>query len=561
MQPAQQLRRLGLHERYCVARHNVGAPVVLAFAASFKPRSATDVDGPQRLQAHLLSRVSSAIDTLPLLNCFVHGARTREPHFATLGKVCPEDVLRAPKHLDGPLDLDAKFDSEFNDIDASVGDIGTAPLWKVETLVASNGEYAAVLVIHHVVADGRGSANLFEHLLSEGPTSDSRAPVAASATAIPETSDELIRPSLTFSLRKVWSELIVPRLPAFVRTWVEEAPFWPRSLDAVSWQDPSPDAQQGVTALTGRKNGRALMFKRGTIVSLKRLAVANGVKTVHPLLHSAAIVATAACARAGTAKADEPLPVASATPMSLRSRENVKTQSRCTGNFVGSMSWDSMLDVQGSFWAMTRAYADHITSEATRRTGRFNIGVLAYLPDSASYEAERECTPTQWEAWLYENANKTPPVMKESFEMSNVGRICVPSPTGPESVLWSLDRVAWRQRPAIFGYPFCVDVAGLDTPASPLGAIDAQTDLVMSVGWTEGAVPMLPGDQAVAGDTTATRFWRALEACIEVMVELGESSDTGVDAIGESLALQDVVAMVRRRLKGAEDGGTESSAV
>lgn len=490
------------------------------------------------MRKHLLDRVDDAIQSMPMLSCFVQDAQTRTPRYASLGALDAAQVVMPLQSVSPSLSSDDICDAAFNEVDPELANMATAPLWKVEVLDVSPSNdlperhYWVVMTVHHALCDGRGAANLFEYLLAipeKGAIVEGAR--ALDCATLPASSNELVKPSLLFGLSKLFTEIIVPKVPWPLRPWLQQPSAWPASHH----QEPADSlAQQKGITLTGKKRGKIIHFQTGTIAALKALARHNGVKTVHPLLHSACLVATALCARRGgnaMPRAGQ-LDIASATALSIRDVAREAEQSRCTGNFVGSFDWRCKWDPDLNFWDLTRSYASYITSDKSRIAARYGLGVLSFLPDSASHVSERAETPTQWEAWLYDKATARPPPFSQSFEISNLGKISVDTPKG-RHVFGTLRNLSWRQRPAVLGYPFCVDVAGVSVDESGGDDVEAtHLDLVMSIGWIEGVLPVMV-DDVEDSENCALLFAEAIQRCVNLLAGSGRSTQRDSDSAGQ----------------------------
>lgn len=239
--------------------------------------------------------------------------------------------------VEGNPSLEALLEDAVDQPPAALLDLTTAPLWQVQLHETSDG-VIVLLIVHHVICDGRGTANLLELLLSGLDMSTTCGLVPASASFkqcdAPTTSDQLVKPSLRYTLGAVWKELIVPRLPLFVRSYVQAQTTWPQA------SGPGSGAEVMLAPpLKARKTVKLLSFPLGTIAALKQIARREGVKTVQPVLNTVCAVATYAVARQRGEAVDETMRVSSSTAMNLRGLiKDEREHTSCTGNFVGSVS-------------------------------------------------------------------------------------------------------------------------------------------------------------------------------------------------------------------------------
>ncbi|GAA5891673.1 hypothetical protein JCM5296_005507 [Sporobolomyces johnsonii] len=481
------MRPLGNYERFSLCRTTTGnAPVVVFIALLPSTSSATPV------RARLLNAISQLLVRYPLLNCSVADPRTTRPCFRLHDGVTADQIVeeRAAEER-----LTAE-DALLQGIEAGKGlDVEAGPLWKVWLCGEDDvSERRLVLILSHIVSDGSGARNLFAELLSLlHPMATP--PVPASTTGpFPPTLESTVdvRPSTLHLVRIVFSEIIAPRLPSFIRP---KAPsIWPNPPLCPPCDQP--------TAL------KLLTLPASLAGGLSTTSKSHSVATLHPLLYTAALAAIA-CSVSPSSSA--PLQLLGQTPISLRSP--ALDHPSATGNYASpAEQLHSIISASTtSFWSLCRSYAAHLALPSTRQAAKEAMGMLAYIPDGdASVRDERTGQVleqrTGWEQWLEEGMAKDEP-WKGSFEVSNLARL--PS-TGWEAE--GLKGVCWAQAGSASG------------AALQLNAVSAGGDLAITITWRKGAID----DGVVDG------IWATYEHLLRRLA---------VDGVAEEATLADLVPL------------------
>lgn len=354
----------GLHERFCVARTNLGFPSIVAFVAQLKPPR--DASGIEEVEKRLSERIEKLGELLPLLSSYVDGAKTRTPRFARRKgwRLRASDVLSRCR--DEP-DLDSSHLLQREIVECTAAfDLGRAPLWRVRILESKQGAQVAVmLAVHHVICDGRGSANLLQALMAdELPPLDTLTGGLGPDEYPPDSIKDLgMTPGFFFVVDLIWKNLVVTRFPKYIRSWLEEKGRWPT-------QEPPPP----IRPIEADKRIVVLNFDQADIVAkLKAVALRHEVKTLNPLVHSACLAAL--CSIVGLS--ESLLHVGTETAVSERVVAPERHHTYCSGNFVGNVSrllslslleaelcspkpsWHGSLSENVDFWDITRAYAQY----------------------------------------------------------------------------------------------------------------------------------------------------------------------------------------------------------
>lgn len=430
----------------------------------------------------------------PLLSCHIHEAQSRKPKCARPKAehgVQVQDVLTPmarsdQSHCESIEDILAQ---ETHPLPCSFDDLSKAPLWKVQvrrdttSSDNSNSRYSSlvILTIHHAISDGRGTANLLQHILGDGEITSS-----GSDGIIPPASDSFLplKPSLAYMLPIVFQELIIPRLPAFLRPYLLATPSWPTT---------QPIQAKPLLAPKGIKR----IVLPGSLPTLKKRGAEQGVKTINTIVHTAVAVASYIVAREFDASQTS-VQLDTATAISERTApESISSQiPDVSGNYVSSLKWTSTVSPQDDFWHLALQYAHDITSSQTRAHARYTIGLLAYLPDAEYVDvvnADRNTGPqapvTTWESYIHTKALSDRP-FRSSFEISNLGRM-----TFPPSA--NVTDMAWCQRPSAGSCAFVVDVCGLGD------------DLSLCIGWHKDSI----------GVEQENRFAEVVQKVLRLMAE------------------------------------------
>jgi hypothetical protein len=407
--------RLGLHDRYCLSRHLIGAPPILVFGAALPASSSTyETSDVIRVSNELLERhvwLRYAIDV-----------NAHPPKWTLNPAIAASDVVVSTQ---ADLSLDEILLSGILSGDSF--DLEKGPLWRVHLQTPRVGESTTVmLVVHHAAFDGCGTSQLFGQLLSGllSPASISDAPKSDIPPMVEKTID--MRPSYGHLVGEVWKSLVVPRLPAFL----QPAPI-------IVWPNPP-----SVVVHEAAPRVACFQVELDIISAAKKAARAMGINTLHPVLHAAALAAlqkTFLCYAL-----DGEVAVVS-TPISLRSA--ALGHPPVAGNFVASHSHSYTLPVIDDFWTIARKFAEDATSSAGAQRARAAMGMLAYLPDSAPAAPGAD---SGWDAFFRGRAESERP-FSASIELSNVGLLEAAADLAGV-------QAAWAQSASPIGAGVCLNV-------------------------------------------------------------------------------------------------------
>ncbi|BGO98417.1 hypothetical protein RTBOTA2_002948 [Rhodotorula toruloides] len=413
---AELERPLGRTERYLLARAFAGVPPIVAITARL---AICDADSVRAAVKCLLAQH-------PLLACYVAGARTTAPRWAKIEGLKAEDVVdeSADDGQGGPEDVLSRAFEAGVELTA-----GQKALWRVWLGPKDDeGGRRVTLLINHISADGTATRNLFAELLKlvrNGPS-----PVNDVAAFPPTREDSIpIKPSFLTVAKVVLSDLVAPKLPAFLRpapptTIFPNPPLVPPYLQSTAF--------------------RTLSLPASVVADLKAQAKSHGVSTLHPIIFVAGLASASVLAPEETV-------VGGDSPISVRSAEYGHPS--CSGNYIIDITtiYDSSL-ASSSFWSTCRAYAERLVDPSVRHVAHEHIGMLAYIPDGVvAPSADAPEGKTKFDVWLEETLRKEHPY-GATFEVSNLGVL-------PETG-WEADGLSdlwWAQTAMARGAAFAIN--------------------------------------------------------------------------------------------------------
>lgn len=420
--------------------------------------------------------------------------KTREPKWCKPTHAIASDEILKVVQLEIKVGLQELLEYQL-DLGMSTTSMTSTPLWKIY-IYRQTSRLSVGLSIHHCLADGKRASNLFELMLSSNQDFILKLPSLSRFKKVPEASEVYfdLRPSWKVLIAVVYKALVVPNLPTFLKSRLEDEPFWPfKALKTPAFCKPKLILLQ----LTDEK----------FLLDLKEVIQKMGVKTIHPVIHSAILVGISA-----SEEKKEDLSIKSDTPVNLRTPEN----GLIFGNYVSNFSWkDEDINPNSNFWEMTRDYDQHLNSKEGRAISKSVAGMLAYIPDQEKVDSERtDKEPTQWESFFWKECIKTPNPFSGSFSLSNLGALNPSSRIGETNL--RLGQVAFCQTPSTFSSALFFDVCGIKQEDGVGGGLS------ISVGWRDGALE----------NSQVEEIARRVESTLQ-KVSRGE--------IGESMTFQDLM--------------------
>lgn len=429
----------GLHERFSLARAQAGFPATLTVVAKVKS---------DHLCSRLKTRIDALLQTFPLLSAIVVDVDTSQPGFYRQSRhLTHEAVLQARRNL--PQDIlslreDDDDDEEGDDKVAArlllyelleCGEKKRAlsftngPLWRIVLYNHPNERYSwLTLSADHSITDGKGVVTLFQMLLAKDfqrllPSTPLKDIAPASDIAFHAS------PSILRLASEIWQSLLLPRFPTWIQTRVQAVKPWPSNV---------PTSQ---TPALNKAQLDLVVLDRHTLAELKLTALARNIKTVTPLIHSAAYLAV-------YSMIDSKEMIKSITPISVRDRLGPEATT-CTGNFASTADWSnkaSSLSVKQMFWSLTRDYAAVLSDPNVAQKGLDGLAVLNYLPnekkdpppqrkpvnDAREIGLSQE-NPNSWQHFFRKMMLSETPY-SSTFEVTNVGLFKVDEEV--ESLVW-----------------------------------------------------------------------------------------------------------------------------
>ncbi|KAI5895068.1 uncharacterized protein SCHCODRAFT_02222986 [Schizophyllum commune H4-8] len=416
-------RKLSLHERFSLMRRNLSFPQPLTALIAYPAASLPTAD-------FLSRRITELQEHFPLLRCEVVNAKTREPAFQQRAtSYAPEEILRQASFtlVEGSDGTQEKERILYNELDRMTREDLTRPLWQVTLFTPSSPSdrgYVA-LSADHILIDGKGLALLTQALLAPDISSLPTETLAQ----IPLMEDTIdIRPPYSYLLPVVWQELLVPKLPSFLQSYVAQPKPWPGS----NIQRSPAECEWGLSLLE---------LAPSLVDALKSAGKVHEVKTLHPILKAAHFVAMWAVLAHNSP--DIPFPLKANTPRTERKAS--LGHAYCTSNYTASTDVQVQLKASDDFWATARYVAHALGSPEGIQNGRYNMGMLSFLPDPIPDPAKADTDrPTGWEEHFYGKLHGSDP-FGGSLEVSNLGYAALPE--GAEDLLWS--SASWPCAPVL----------------------------------------------------------------------------------------------------------------
>ena len=453
----------------------LGNPSLVTYVAVYP--SSADIPSRERI----LERAEALIERYPLLKGCVLDARTTNPKWGILPRDALIKAMTSSVH-DVPIQDVAAFGYSADEksqpaVSRTLENIFNRELHDKQTIRVSGGGFLwrvvrylsdpdatgtpdhrpayIALTCNHVISDGRSGQRLLEALLSDTELESTK----EKPKIAPSMQDTInCRPSLGFMLHQVWYEVIVPKLPWFLERRLRVKPCWPA---VPPYGGNLVRIEEGV-----RLAFHHIHLSTDSLKRLKHTGKANGIKTLHPTLQVAAIVALWIAVGNGAKMLDESdrqvqsLRISHATAASHCSTE--LGHPAITGNYIGHLLSTSTVNGEVNFWQAARDHAKWLHSPGSRRQGCQVMGSLRYIPDGINDSSAETIRPTGWESFFLDRAAREP---ADSFSSSNLGFYALP----PGST-----RLAWSQT-TVLGTPIQINLighsAGIDIDISrPTGA-------------------------------------------------------------------------------------------
>lgn len=396
----------------------------------------------------------------PVLLCSIDDARSQTPRLAQMARFQPAEAIH-DLVAGGTLD-DALLETIAIPIDVAGG---TTPLWRVFHGWLASGEAIIGLAINHTIADGMAVLEVSRTLvklftaaktvaaspLSEGSEALITEPTSPQALHPPIEALVNVAPSSLALVDVMYRELLLPRLPSLIRTWLPSPPV--KWAGASTKDAPHPRAKRHRTLAVEPKRVKALLATcRAHGVSLTSLLHAAIAAALRPEVNG--------------------LPFESTTNVNARrlfAPDQAAAIPPGTGTYVGVVYRTCPAVVptgSDALWAEARTHYDMMRRPAAFSDSVKVWGMLAYVPDKPA--------PNGWDAFF---AKKLLGPKSDAFELSNIGSTTFGCPTTRAEA----GKDGWILSRAIFSQP--------PQPTSPVGlfsVLSCETGMEIAVGWEAG---------------------------------------------------------------------------
>jgi hypothetical protein len=364
------LRLLGRHERYCLARHNIGHPPILCSIAFGKAKTIEEI---KELHARLRNRIEFILQSIPVFSAHVPDQFALRPtwaiHTTNTSKINPDQVLLPIESLKGNTDNLSLDDAEhlLQQFQLwgkhTLQDLRKPPFWRVRLVTEDKGDrihFAVVLISHHLISDGQGMMNL-SVLLTQSkelqfPTANELRGSLISVkeedvegSSLPLTSDVTMRSKAPL-LWTAWAWIkskIVPILPSFLQRFLGYHHVWPHQITPAKRVAELPVHYRLVDVRSEDVGVGKALFER-----MKEVASLHNLKTVHPIFHTACIFALFTHLKYTNQQFPIHVKINSAA-----GERDVKKFGMIAGNYVSLFSFPLHLSAEMKVWQIARSFA------------------------------------------------------------------------------------------------------------------------------------------------------------------------------------------------------------
>lgn len=401
-----------------------------------------------RLAVDVAAAVPALVATHPVLFGTLQDARSRTPGLTWLALVRPAEatVRLAATEVDSALE-------EVMGIELDVHDV--KPLWRVFVARLRAGNDILVGVVgHHALFDGSAilavGRTLVASLAQSLPGTPTPVEVVLPATPAPVLHPALeqlvaVAPSTLALVRTIVNELVIPRLPALVRSFLPAPPL----MWAGSNESPRP---------RGRHH-RTLSVPPARVDALLAACRAQGV-TITSFLHAALAAAIRPLA--------DGLPFESVTNVDAR-RLFAERGPAGAGSYVGVVYATVLGSTTLAVWEEARAHHARMRAPGALRGSVRDWGMLAYVPDKADDD---------WPAFF---RAKVAGPKTAAFELSNLGRAAFGASPGTPDVVVASAEHGWPLKRAIFSQtPLPMSAVAV------FSVLSCETGMEIAVGWEDG---------------------------------------------------------------------------
>lgn len=411
---------------------------------------------------HLDDRIREVLVKFPLLGAEIRGSQRRNPYFAPRPTaLTPKDFLSEQKLEDGTT-CDEVLVSAIQSAESADRD---GPLWQViryayNPVAASSATTYLAISAQHELLDGIGLLRLTHALTADSiddlPSEPFGTPVGMST---PE-----YKPSISFLLPLIYTEMIVPALPTWLQDYLRPTPVWPVKIELHPSKAPWASS--------------TLSLDPELVNQLSQAGKTNNVKTLHPILKVAYLLAIRSVYGNDSENLAPGVKFVGQTPRN--ERDPALDHPWMTGNYTSSFEWtlpDS--SAYDTFWTAARECYEYGISPKAISSGRQKMGTLAYLPDPDPPVVSKSNDPkraTGWEDHYTTRFESGVDPYSESLSISNLGRTTLPQ--GATDLVWGFP-----------GSPFA--------PPFSIAMIGHEGGLRVYTTWREGSPVTLGGAHKV----------------------------------------------------------------
>ena len=416
----------------------------------------------------LRARVEAWDTTKPVLAPLVRGAperpcqRVLDKEFGRDYQIDEDQAASQDVHqLAGRLQTILKRETE--DARHSLN-IETGDMFRIIRVAHPTGhedQGVIVLVVHHIITDGMGGLEFFSQLIrraispGDNPRVDGER-IPQLPPALESTLD--LKPSAMTIASKVWSELIIPKLPTFLGRRLMDSTsklIWPKWQGSMT----NPDERDHEDKSTLTCDHTIIVLPSELITRLYAIMAAHPLPPGTPRIKLTSIL-VAALYKAIHSTVDPSIEVVLDGNVPLSERDPNKGHPEYLGNMMvpGPYRWkfgpgSGEEDEQGLVWEVAEDLARGLDG-GLRSSGRETWGMTAYIPDGVEKDpqdfppASSSATThrhrgsfTGWERFFGNPEKRTH--YSSSLQFSNLGRIPASFPT--------VDAVVWGHPAACFG--------------------------------------------------------------------------------------------------------------
>jgi hypothetical protein len=345
----------------------------------------------------LRPRIDEVLERIPLSGAQVCDSLTSVPYFAPAEPSWTAADILCDETLEPSVERDTVLRKAITRIETASVD---KPPWQVVRYTSPSGSAYLAISAQHELLDGIGLLRLVGALttddISDIPTERFNMTVGMSSPDY--------KPSITHLLPVIYREMLIPKLPSWLQSYLRPTPTWPTSID----RHPS----------TAPWDFLVLSLPPDLLHALSRAGKGHEVNTLHPILHVAYL----------QVMRDVFGPTAPGTTFVGSSprneRDTAQGHSYLAGNYSSSVDW--ALPEGLSFWEACLLYSEYLHSPAGISAGRQAMGMLGYLPDSVQSQSDDPKRATGWEDYYttkFENGENT---YGQSLSFSNLGRTALP---------------------------------------------------------------------------------------------------------------------------------------